>query len=461
MQNDTTATSRARRLLSAGSRLPRGRLRQGRTHLRFTLPLLLLVLAGCTQTAGMTPDSTAVPPPKTPDSTAVTPPKTPDTPSAAGGAKAPAGEPAPEGQRRIQARLTGFHALDGQTAYVWGLSSGRQLRLYKTADGGSTWIEASSPLAAESKADPGPEAFQVLDREHLVYTSAGHSLPAAIAISADGGKSWKSGALPEEAYGGETVFTSKQHGFLVVQPDAAMGSSHKRVYETGDGGQTWALVMDNSVLTQKLSEAAGVLPLAGFANRGIAFRGERDGWLPLESRAPGKVTLFRTTDKARTWHEVPLEVSSKDVQGQPQISAPVFWSGGEGAGWMPYEFWHEDIVSLGAYFTSDGGETWKLKAFGPETDVLSAIGSTGLTFQSAREGWMWNGAHLLHTSDGGSTWEPLAGNRVWEDTLKSFPELMELQFVTPESGWALVRSAKADASRLLKTEDGGKNWIVL
>ncbi|MGY4762653.1 WD40/YVTN/BNR-like repeat-containing protein [Paenibacillus caseinilyticus] len=411
---------------------------------------LLLVLGGCGQTAGMPPDSTASAPPKT------------QAAPSAGDPAAASAAPAPEGKRQIQARLTGFRALDEGTAYAWGLASGGHLRLYRTEDGGTTWAEAASPLAAESTADPGPEAFQVPDREHLVYLSAGHSLPASLAISADGGISWKSGTLPEEASGGEAVFTSKHHGYLVTQPDATMGSSQKRIYETADGGFTWALVMDNASLIQRPEEKAGVLPLAGFANRGIAFRGDSDGWLSLESRTPGKVTLFRTKDKARTWHEVPLEVSSRDEQGQPQITgAPVFWDSEAGGGWMPYEFRHGETVSLGAYFTSDGGETWQLKAFGPETDVRAALRSTGLTFLSAREGWMWNGAHLLHTADGGASWEMLGGSGVWEDTLKSFPELLRLEFVSPLDGWALVRSEKGDASRLLKTRDGGKTWVVL
>ncbi|WP_409162896.1 WD40/YVTN/BNR-like repeat-containing protein [Paenibacillus sp. KR2-11] len=416
-----------------------------------TLPIVL-TLGGCGQTPGPQPAGAA----------GANPAKTETAPAVSTDAKSPAA-PADSGESKtIQARLTGFHAVDERTAYAWGLSAGGQFRLYRTADGGGTWHESASPTSAQQKGDPGPEAIQAADSTHLVYVPAGHTLPASVSVSADGGATWKEGMLPEGVAGGEAVFTDKAHGYLMNQPDAAMGSSRKVICETTDGGVTWSVVMDNQAMEQKPDQAQGLLPLQGFANRGMAFRDTDNGWVPLESRTPGKVTLYRTKDKARTWQELSLDVSSRDDQGQPQITgAPEFFGGEAQSGWMPYEYRHGDVVSLGAYFTEDGGETWKLTSFGKEADVMAKLSSTGLTFLSGREGWMWNGAHLLHTADGGKAWTPLAGNTVFQDTLKSYPYLISLEFVTPKTGWALVRSEKGDASRLLRTEDGGATWKVM
>ncbi|GIP37798.1 hypothetical protein J31TS4_10780 [Paenibacillus sp. J31TS4] len=381
--------------------------------------------------------------------------------TAQGESKPAASQPAPA---QIQARLTGLRAVDDQVAYAWGKSAAGQLRLYRTEDAGGSWLEVTPPGLPALTTDPGDHDLTVVDKNTAVYLSGMSARPMTIAVTADGGRTWKQGKVPYPEEGGDHLaFVTPAHGFLLHDSGAAMGSSAKQLYETKDGGLTWNQVMDNRPLMEQAGpEDNGPLPLGGFAQYGITFRDGTNGWVPHESRTPGKVRLYRTKDAGRNWQPVPLEVSSNDPNGQPQITgAPVFFGGDRKTGWMPYEFRGQDRVQLGGYFTTDGGETWKLISFGKTTDVLPTLQSPHVTFIDSSEGWLWNGANLLHTDDQGGSWSPLTGNTVFRDTLRSYPYLIDLQFVTQKTGWALARNEAGDGSRLLRTQDGGKTWRVM
>lgn len=78
-----------------------------------------------------------------------------------------------------------------------------------------------------------------------------------------------------------------------------------------------------------------------------------------------------------------------------------------------------------------------------------------INFVNERDGWLvgWNGEaaketegwRVLHTSDGGITWQPMAEQVKWG--------IRWVMFVTPTSGWAIT--LKHD---LLHTTDGGAVW---
>jgi photosystem II stability/assembly factor-like uncharacterized protein len=91
--------------------------------------------------------------------------------------------------------------------------------------------------------------------------------------------------------------------------------------------------------------------------------------------------------------------------------------------------------------TTDGGATWDTLATG-ESDALYAV-----QFISATEGWVageWGS--VLHTTDGGATWE-----RQVSGTLDS---IINIDFVDAQHGWLTGYSSVS------ATTDGGATWIL-
>ncbi len=92
--------------------------------------------------------------------------------------------------------------------------------------------------------------------------------------------------------------------------------------------------------------------------------------------------------------------------------------------------------------TSDGGRTWQKQATGVE-DTLSSV-----SFVDAKSGWaVGDEGTILHTADGGKSWQRQ------KSPVPYF--LMAVQFVTKEKGWIVT-----ERTNILHTEDGGKTWAV-
>ena len=93
--------------------------------------------------------------------------------------------------------------------------------------------------------------------------------------------------------------------------------------------------------------------------------------------------------------------------------------------------------------TSDGGATWERQDSG--TDVALPK----VSFVSPEEGWaVGKLGVVIHTRDGGKTWE----RRAADATLGR--NLIGVSFVDAQTGWVMTELG----SVILKTEDGGKTW---
>ncbi|MBI4489368.1 MAG: hypothetical protein HY694_09810 [Deltaproteobacteria bacterium] len=92
--------------------------------------------------------------------------------------------------------------------------------------------------------------------------------------------------------------------------------------------------------------------------------------------------------------------------------------------------------------TSDGGQTWNLQA------SKVAVPLSSVAFIDAKTGWaVGYGGTILHTSDGGQTWNLQASKR--NEYLYSFT------FVDAKMGWVV-----GDRGTILHTSDGGQTWIL-
>lgn len=361
---------------------------------------------------------------------------------------------------KIQALLTRFKLVNNQTIYTWGAASKGTLRVYRSTDGGKNWADIS-PRPAVQMSDADDNLFAASDSQHLMLFPFQKDGFRKTMYSKDGGKSWSEGPALKYAMSAETSFISATQGFLLTETDAAMGRSGKVFYKTKDGGATWQKLMDNasSSLSSEDERAKGLLPQYGFTGYGVSFRDAKNGWAPLQSRE-GTPHLARTKDGGGTWKLVDLSKAGDWSRGNPQITAaPTFFGKDRKQGWMPLRLQKDKTSDIGGFRTVNGGDSWSYVPFAADLPSSNMVGVP--VFVSADEGWFWNGTGLMHTADGAKSWVEIGRDPVFAKSLTTFPNLKQLEFTDSLHGWALLASQDQSHSRLIKSEDGGRSWIII
>ena len=105
-----------------------------------------------------------------------------------------------------------------------------------------------------------------------------------------------------------------------------------------------------------------------------------------------------------------------------------------------------------ALVTRDGGAGWSWSPTNLPTGFEA--GATGITFVSPTEGWAGGRGLILHTVDGGLSWETqltMAASSPF-----SQPTFTQLSFSDASSGWAV--SPMAEITLVYATKDGGQTW---
>jgi photosystem II stability/assembly factor-like uncharacterized protein len=199
--------------------------------------------------------------------------------------------------------------------------------------------------------------------------------------------------------------------------DDVRASAGSCLFRTRDGGRHW----EQTFCTQ---------PDSGMEKRieGLDFVSASEGWMIAST------DLFHTTDGGSTWR--PIERTQHAFARSVRFANPQvgFWAGEEVA--------HDDQLGRGVVFaTQDAGKTWH------ELDHRVRY------YQRLRDVWpvtptdVWTvGDVLLHSIDGGKTWQRVRAHEVWRmDTI---------QFSTPRVGWIEQYPEKY----YLLTVDGGRTW---
>lgn len=143
----------------------------------------------------------------------------------------------------------------------------------------------------------------------------------------------------------------------------------------------------------------------------------------------------------------------KEQKWQP-FSAPIAWSAirnvfflDENHGWMIAA---PDDRNILLYSTSDGGQTWH--------EILTLPNEPGwfpysLQFLDSQQGWIvvkemtgsnFSAGRLLRTLDGGKNWLPL-----------DLPIGEAVSFITPNAGWIV---GGVSGKEIYRTRDGGQTW---
>ena len=284
------------------------------------------------------------------------------------------------------ARLRGLAVVNAKV--VW--ASGTEGTYVRTTDGGITWKSATVPGAT----DLDFRDVHAADERKAFLLSIGAGEKSRIYQTADGGDTWALRFINHDPRGflDAIAFWDADHGIAMGDPV----DGRFTILTTGDGGVNWKKAPPETMPLAKQGEGA-------FAASGtcLVVQGDRNAWFGTGGGAASRV--FRTADEGQTWtaHETPIPA------GKP--SAGIFSLAFRDPNLMvsPSEAItkprskRQRVVAK----TSDGGLTWTMPA-GPgpggyrsavayvpglAQPTLVAVGPTGSDF----------------SSDGGETWTPL------------------------------------------------------
>ena len=327
-------------------------------------------------------------------------------------------------------RLT-FIAMKSETD-GWGLSESSILR---TTDGGNQWFDVTPQGFAGGETTRG----YYLDANtawELTLDPQDFSLGILFRTN-DGGQSWQSASVPFP--GGVLQFTNPQTGWALYVPSAAAGSAEAEIYQTTDGGGTWNQVYK---IDPSTPEPSGGLPFAGMKN-GLTFLDERHGWVTGTEPKDGYAWLFATQDGTRTWQHQDLKLPSGFITSTLSIDPPRFSSAYHGI--LPVVFYrgkpYKDF-----YSTYDGGASWNSTMPVQNSGIYDMI--------PMRDIWVWDGTTLDVSHDGGQTWTRITPNVNLGEAIR------QLDFISPTTGFVLTMDENGH-SQLLKTTDGGSNWVTV
>ncbi len=258
----------------------------------------------------------------------------------------------------------------------------------RTADGGDTWVMGSVP-GAEELDFRDVDAF---DEQTAYLMSAGPGELSRIYKTVDGGESWQlqhTNAAPAGFYDG-MAFWDAERGVLYGDP---VGERFV-VLSTGDGGATW-----ERVPAAGMPEAAG--GEAGFAasGSGIAVAAGGHAWFGTGGPA---ARVFRSTDYGETWSVA--ETPMRSGEGSSGIFSLAFSGPLDGIA-VGGDYTRPEEAAAGAARTTDGGVTWQPIAGSPPAGYRSAV-----AYAPGADGQVWIAAGTSGSDlslDGGATWEPL------------------------------------------------------
>jgi photosystem II stability/assembly factor-like uncharacterized protein len=205
---------------------------------------------------------------------------------------------------RARARLGAITVVPGtHDAWADGATG-----LVHSRDGGRTWARAVARVFRAT----------FVDRRRGWAFRPGAIRAGPLLATRDGGRTWRGlgRPCPPRAMDAAASFVSARRGWLLCTGQPGTGMQNKALYETGDGGRRWRLVMDAWLVGNHATPRG--IGTVGYA-RGIDFDRSGAGWL-WETRGGA----FATADGGRTWRLLPFwEPDIVEARSMSFVSARV------------------------------------------------------------------------------------------------------------------------------------------
>ena len=269
--------------------------------------------------------------------------------------------------------------------------------IYKTTDGGSTWIRQESGTNYELT------SVRFIDNNTGWVIGVG----GVILKTDNGGDNWVA-----QQSNTDYKFTTLQSIYLENKNEGIVVGTNGRVRMTTNGGDYW--------------NALGVDTKYDLFH--VCYTDSLTRWIVGKFITIDEDhTLFlKTTDKGETWR--PISVLDYNLNSVFFINSDVGWAVGTG----------------GVIFkTIDGGNSWHFQ------NSLTSSTLNSVKFYDADNGWITSGdGKILRTIDGGETWFGVINQ-------KSKP-LYSIRFVNNNFGCAV--GGDFDRGVVLLTNNSGLNW---
>lgn len=260
----------------------------------------------------------------------------------------------------------------------------------------------------------------------------------------DAGRHWaRKGAFP--LVGCQLAFWNTRDG-VCTQSWGAGGAAPLAVAVTHDGGSSWRLVFDNT----KSFGGSDVV------DRGLPFECDKQLSLTPPSTLwarfwcnASQAMLYRSDNFGHTWSSVNVAQPTPLVSGGYAFSGPIVMSGQRGATTLFYG----DTTLV--YATSDGGHSFS-PVYPPSPPHLW----TADVISPTRWRLSWH-QEIIATNDAGATWFSLSGNAFTAPSLRRLSSTYDaspasLSLTDGRFGWATwgVKNGVA----VLATRNGGATW---
>ncbi len=333
-----------------------------------------------------------------------------------------------------------------------------ELGIYKSTDGGLTWVASGAGLPAPSlayrialapstpgtlyadvttgfpdylyKSTDGAGSWTLLPNAPTTIRSLGVDAanPALVYVgssggkiwrSADGGTTWSAASVPGTAYSVEALAADPVNAGIVYAATYELGGSGDRVYKSTDGGASFVAtpLVDKDVLSLAVDP---VTPSTVYA-------------APSSYSPPIDPPLWKSTDGGATWNSISTGLptpfnAETPIAIDPTSPATVYVGGIDG----PYR-------------SVDGGATWTRMASGltaPRTFALATHPTVGGTL------WIGTEAGPGKSTDAAASWT-MHGSGIREDHLDGFA-------VDPANPAILY--AASGSQGIQKSLDAGAHW---
>jgi photosystem II stability/assembly factor-like uncharacterized protein len=266
--------------------------------------------------------------------------------------------------------------------------------VYRTVDGGRSWARYGGAPFVNCAA--GSDAYpSFVDPLHGFLIQIFANGPGATLFrTADGGRRWTPVAELERnlPFTGDVAFRTVRDGWLA----STLPWSPPNLAVTHDGGRTWRHVDLPAEAGWRGADRYPGLPRF-FGTRGVLPVG-------LVARGVSGVGFYVTVDAGRTWRPAGGYAVAFDERRQPGLmDAPVVAVASSSAWWVVSSF-----VPVKVAVTTDAGRHWSVHSVpGPPSSWNELGAADGRTAWLRRD----DTEALLATSDGGRTWRRLTPPR--------------------------------------------------
>jgi photosystem II stability/assembly factor-like uncharacterized protein len=407
--------------------------------------------------------------------------------------------------------FTGVDFIDSDIGYLVGIDDylvNDTAFLYKTTDGGNSWLEVTTNISSIDYGDFSPKDILFLD-ENIGYVWGGNKFYK----TTDGGETWIEENNPSNSYIQKLQFTDSQTAYL---------SGGDYIYKTVDGGNSWsqtsyyvqwttgAFAVNNGFMFYSFNAFSGILKtdINGgnidefglnqdgyvtdiyFINNNVGFAvGKKEQGSPNMGRF-----IFKTTDGGTSWTQLdngsPREGNSNSaryfkkineneyiysvVSGGNFTHSSILISQDKGSSWKKvYET--DDVVGFTLYAEGDyishwrysnpnnygegyiisesfdKGTTWTDGSILNITDLPADTNYSvsKLTQVSVNDLYVFGFGNIYHSTDKGITWNLIP--------TPSDVTTRQYQFID-ENNFMLYGSSTNSEPIVYKTNDGGVNW---